>query len=87
MKSGVYISYVKYYTDYKLYICFSDGKVNIFDYKNLVLSNHEEFKPYSNVIKFKNFTIVNKATAIAWGKEWDMILPIDVLYHNKFIRK
>ena len=86
MQYNIKIISALYHSDYKLTIFFNDGTENTFDYKNFVTSGHEEFTPYLNVIKFKKFKVVNSKKAIAWGKEWNMILPIDILYRKKYIR-
>ena len=75
-----------YYKDYKIRILFDDGNVNVFDYYNLVSSDHEEFSQYLDVKKFKKFKIVNKGSGIAWGNEWDMILPATTLRKRKWVR-
>lgn len=84
MKTGITIKSVKHAVDYKLEITFSDGKVNVFDYEKLVMREHEEAFPYRSIKEFKKFKIVNN-TEIAWGKNWDLILPLKTIYNkNKF---
>lgn len=86
LPKGLTIASIEYLKDYKMNIYFTDGTCNLFNYKSLVTSKHEEFKQYLDITKFKNFKIVNKGTAIAWGKNWDMILPIEILYNKKFVK-
>ncbi len=81
------ISHIDYVKDYKINIFFSDGTCNLFNYKPLVTSNHEEFKQYLDITKFKKCKVVNNKMAVAWGKTWDMILPIETLYNKKFVKK
>lgn len=80
MKTGIKIVSAKHVYGYKIEIKFSDGKVNTFDYKSLVTLEHECFKPYSDLNKFRKFKIINGHTSIAWGDDWNMILPIHTLY-------
>ncbi len=80
MKRGITINSAEYIDGYKIKITFSDGKVNIFDYESIVMNDHEESIPYRDIKKFKKFNIINENTDIAWGENWDMILPIHTLY-------
>ena len=86
MKSGIKITQAVHAGDYKIKLQFSDGHVNTFDYKPLVMSGHEEFKKYLNIKDFKKFTIIQNKTGLAWGNNWEMILPLSTLYNNKTIR-
>lgn len=83
MKNNLKITHAKYVGDYKISIVFSDKKVNTVDYEPMVTSGHEEFSPYMDISKFKKFKTVDFGTAIAWGKDWDMILPLETLYSKK----
>lgn len=81
MKKGISIVAAKYHIGYKIKITFSDGKINVFDYSNLVLREHEESLPYRDINKFKKFKIIND-TEIAWGNDWDMLLPLKTIYEK-----
>lgn len=83
MKTPLKIIKVKHCEDYILEISFSNGSTNYFNYKNLVTSGHEEFNKYLNIIEFKKFKIILNGDSIAWGKSWDMMLPIIDLYSKK----
>lgn len=80
MKSNLRIVSAEYLKDYQIEIRFSDNTCNIFDYKPMVTSGHEEFSKYLDVTKFKEYSVVNGGYSISWGEEWDMILPIKTLY-------
>ena len=80
MKTGIIIASAKYLSGYKIEFTFSDGWVNVFDYENVVMRNHEESFPYRDIKKFRKFKIVSGGTEIAWGKDWDMILPLHTIY-------
>lgn len=79
MKNGLTIKKANYLNGYKIEITFSDGKVNVFDYENLVMREHEGSIPYRDIEKFKEFEIISN-TEIAWGENWDMILPLHTIY-------
>ncbi len=86
MKAGIKIITATYLEDYKIKFKFSDGHINIFDYKPLVTSGHEEFKKYLNVVEFKKFSLIQNKTGLAWGYNWEMILPLETLYNKTTIR-
>lgn len=83
MKDSTRIKNAVYETDYKIRILFSDGKINVFNYKPAVKSDHQEWSQYLDVTKFKRFKIVDGGRSIAWGKNHEMNLAIDFLYHNR----
>lgn len=80
-KLRITIFSAKHLEEYKIEFTFSDGKINVFDYKNLVMRNHEESIPYRDIENFKVFTIIN-GTEIAWGENFDMILPFNTIYNK-----
>jgi len=86
MINKIKIESATYIDSYRIKITFSDGKVNVFDYKNLVMRDHEESLPYRDIKKFQEFKIINN-TEIAWGEDWDMILPLDTIYNKKEVSK
>lgn len=83
MKTGTKIVKAEYAGDYKIKITFSDKHVNTFDYGKMVKFNHEEFKPYLDITKFKKFEIVLGGNSIAWGKDHDMLISLYCLYNEK----
>jgi hypothetical protein len=88
IESDIKIKSVKYVEGYKLQIVFNDGHENIFDYKNIVTSGHEESKPYVDVENFKKFKITSKHTEIAWGENFDeMLVPLDTLYSKSRVNR
>ena len=70
----------EYVYEYKIKITFSDGHVNTFNYASMVNFNHEEFKQYRDLKKFRKFKVVDSLQTIAWGKNWEMILQHETLY-------
>lgn len=85
MKTDITIKKAEYIGDYKIKITFSDGHVNIFNYHSMVIFNHEEFKQYIDIGKFKKFKIVEWKTTIAWSENHEMILPTSTLYSKSRI--
>lgn len=83
MDKNCKITKAEYFNDYKLLISFSDGVTNIFDFKNLVTSEREEYQPYEDITKFKKFKIQRKVNCIAWGKQNFMQIPGYILYSEK----
>ena len=50
------IEEAKYIDEYKIYLKFNDGKENILDFKNFILSSqHPEIQKYENKNLFKKF--------------------------------
>lgn len=80
MEAGVKIVKAEYAGDYKIKITFSDKHVNTFNYNSMVTFDHEEFKQYRDISKFKRFKIEMAGYTIGWGKNWEMILHIETLY-------
>lgn len=80
MKTGITIVSAKYVSGYKIKFTFSDGKVNVYDYENLVMSKLQECIPYRDKKEFKKFSIIRNKSEIAWGEHWYMHLPLHVIY-------
>ena len=61
---------------------FDDGTertVNVGDFINQ--HPHPQYNKYLNERKFKEFTLENGN--IVWGKNWDLVFPIEQLYAGK----
>lgn len=74
----------KYIGNLSLYITFSDytsRSVNIGDF--IRLHPHPQYNKYLDPNKFKKFNIENGN--IVWGKNWDLIFPIEQLYSGSLI--
>lgn len=84
MKTGIRIKSAQYAGDYKLKITFTDGKVNIFDYKSLVTSGHDEFSRYLDITKFKKFKISKLGDEIYWDDDC-MLVSLQSLYNKKVV--
>lgn len=65
-------------------ICFSDNKEQTVDIGDFIRRHpHPQYNKYLNPKNFKKFEIENGN--IVWGKNWDLIFPIDQLYEGKIV--
>ncbi len=75
----IYVIHAEYAGDIQLNISFSDGTSRTVDFRPFLLAHphpqHDRFKKPSC---FKKFSIENGN--IVWGKNWDMVFPIEQLY-------
>ena len=69
----------KYIEDYKVELIFDDKKINVINFLP-VIKRYPLCKKYLDVTKFKKFKLEHDN--IVWGKNWDMIFPIESLYLN-----
>jgi Protein of unknown function (DUF2442) len=71
-----------YIEGYKLEILFSNDKKRVVDFSAfLETHSHPQYNNYKKEINFKKFKIENGN--VVWGKDWDLIFPIDELYKGK----
>lgn len=71
----------KYVTPLCVEIQFSDGVVRIVDVGEFIRKNpHPQYNSYLDEKKFKKFKI--EYGNIVWGKNWDLIFPIEHLYNG-----
>jgi hypothetical protein len=72
----------EYVESYKLEILFSNDKKKLVDFSVfLETHSHRQYNKYKNENNFKKFKIENGN--VVWGKDWDMIFPVDDLYKGK----
>ena len=72
----------EYIGDYKVKLFFSDKKQRTVDFGEFIFSStHPSFTKYKDLKKFKHFKI--EYGNIVWGKDWDLIFPIEQLYKEK----
>lgn len=78
----IHITKVEHIEDLKLKIFFNDGVIKIVDFRPfLVCHPHPQYNRYNDLKKFKRFKINNGN--LVWGKNWDMVFPLDQLYHGR----
>ena len=79
--SNIQVSQATHIEDLILLVEFSDGTARTIDFRPLLLAHpHHQYDYYSNPDNFKNFKI--EQGNIVWGKNWDLIFPIDKLHQG-----
>ncbi len=82
MNTAIEILSAKYVKQYCIELTFSDAKKEIVDFgKFLNKCSHPQHNKYKELRFFKQFKI--ESGNIVWGENWDMIFPIEQLYHGK----
>lgn len=72
----------EYLADYKIRISFSDLTQQIVDFGPFLTEHpHPQYDKYKKPALFKKFKI--ESGNIVWGKDWDLIFPIDQLHAGK----
>ena len=66
-------------SDFLVELEFNDGKIQKVDFRNY-LYNHPQYDKYKKPINFKKFFLDHGN--IVWGKNWDLIFPIEKLYNG-----
>ena len=81
LSSNIQVTQATHIRDLILNIEFSDGTSRIIDFEPFLLAHpHPQYYHYGNPDNFKNFKI--EQGNIVWGKNWDLIFPIDQLYNG-----
>ena len=63
---------------------FSDDKSQTVDIGEFIRNNpHPQYCKYLDPKKFRKFTIENGN--LVWGKNWDLIFPVEQLYAGKVV--
>jgi hypothetical protein len=79
MTPVIKVTEAEYIRDFKLKITFSDGTIENVDFQEFLEKNvHPQFNKYRDPRKFEKFQI--ERGNIVWGKDWDLIFPIEELY-------
>jgi len=79
MARKIYVIQATYITDYTVEIQFNDGTVRqVYFGEFLKKHPHPQYNKYQNTEKFKTFHL--EQGNIVWGKNWDLIFPIEQLY-------
>ena len=75
---------VNYLIGYKIEIKFDDKTTQIIDFEPFLRQNpHPLWNKYLKLENFKKFKIENGN--IVWGRDWNLIFPINQLYKNKIL--
>jgi hypothetical protein len=79
MARQLYIQQANYISDLKVELKFNDGTIRNVDFSNFLLNHpHPQYNKYLKPANFKKFYIENGN--IVWGKNWDLMIPIENLY-------
>ncbi|KAA0991555.1 DUF2442 domain-containing protein [Dyadobacter aurulentus] len=71
-----------YLSDYKILVKFSDETEQIVDFEDFLIKNtHPQYDKYRQPSQFRKFKI--ERGNVVWGKDWDLIFPVDQLYSGK----
>lgn len=63
-------------------LTFSDNSVRVVNIGDFIRCHpHPQYNKYLDPKKFRRFTIENGN--IVWGKNWDLVFPIEQLYAGK----
>ncbi|MDD2387794.1 MAG: DUF2442 domain-containing protein [Bacteroidales bacterium] len=82
MSKVVEIIAAKHVRNYILELSFSDGKkINVDFGEFLNKRPHVQHDKYKSLKLFKSFRIEDGN--VVWGKDWDMIFPLEQLYAGK----
>ncbi|MDD5373795.1 MAG: DUF2442 domain-containing protein [Sulfurimonas sp.] len=83
MSKTINIIKAEYLKEYQIHLEFSDGMVQIIDFKNFILSSHNPaISKYKDLALFKAFSITEGD--LEWN-DYDLCFPIIDLYENKNI--
>ena len=65
-------------------LTFNDNTVKIVDVGDFIRRHpHPQYNKYLDPRKFKRFTI--EKGNVVWGKNWDLVFPIEQLYVGKLL--
>ena len=67
--------------DLKVLLTFNDNKTTLVDIGEFIKKNpHPQYNKYLDPRKFRKFHLENNN--IVWGKNWDLMFPIEDLYNG-----
>lgn len=79
MALKLYITEAKHLGGLNIHLKFNDGITQDINFESLFKNHpHPQYNKYREEKNFKKFTIENGN--IVWGKDWDLIFPIDKLH-------
>jgi hypothetical protein len=82
LEKKLHITNATYNSDLTVDLCFSDGAERRIDIGDFIRRHpHPQYNKYLDPKNFKKGTIENGN--VTWGKNWDLIFPIEDLYAGK----
>ena len=83
MARQLFIQQADYISNLTVELKFSDGTVRRVDFATFLLNHpHPQYNKYLNPSNFKKFYLDHGN--IVWGKNWDLIFPIEKLHEGEF---
>ncbi len=82
MSENLYVVKAEDLGNLQIRIYFNDNKSQMVDIGDFIRHNpHPQYNKYLDPKKFKKFAIENGN--VVWGKNWDLIFPIEQLYQGR----
>lgn len=82
MSGNLYVVRAEDLGNLQVRVFFSDNKCQLIDIGDFIRNNpHPQYNKYLDPKKFKKFTIENGN--LVWGKNWDLMFPIEQLYQGR----
>ena len=82
MSDNLYVVKAEDLGNLKVKVFFNDNKSQLIDIGDFIRKNpHPQYNKYLDPKKFKKFAIENGN--IVWGKNWDLIFPVEQLYQGR----
>ncbi len=79
MAQQLFIQQAVYVANLSVELIFNDGTIREVDFETFLNSHpHPQYNKYLNPANFKKFHLDHGN--IVWGKNWDLIFPIEQLY-------
>lgn len=80
--SMIMVTHAEYVSAYNILISFSDLTQQTVDFGPFLVGHpHPQYNKYKNPIHFRKFKI--ERGNIVWGKDWDLIFPVEQLHAGK----
>lgn len=80
----LYITNATAMDDLKVLLTFSDDTTQVVNVGEFIRRHpHPQYNKYLDIHKFRRFTIENGN--IVWGKNWDLMFPIEQLHSGSII--
>jgi hypothetical protein len=83
MKQPIFINKAVYVSDLIVELSFNDGNIKKVNFEPFFSKHsHPQYDKYQKKSNFKKFFI--EKGNIVWGKNWDLIFPIEMLYKGQY---
>jgi len=83
MARQLFIQQADYISNLTVELKFNNGMVRRIDFTTFLQDHsHPQYNNYFNPLNFKKFYLDHGI--IVWGKNWDLIFPVEKLYKGEF---